>query len=149
MLFRSGSEYNYAPVFQPVIDGHILDDQGGQQINVRTDGKSPTLRVEMHGNIPAVLGVLASSAENAEITDGIISPCLMARAGTGGNQLPLVALSYDERGNGDGRICNTITGDHNNRITDYTSVVVSGQPVYCLQGNGIDRADTAGCNGRV
>lgn len=26
--------------------------------------------------------------------------------------------------------------------------VVEGQPVYCLQGNGIDRADTAGCNGR-
>ena len=24
----------------------------------------------------------------------------------------------------------------------------SGNPVYCLQGNGIDRADTAGCNGK-
>lgn len=33
----------------------VLDDQGGQQINVRTDGKSPTLRAEMHGNIPCVL----------------------------------------------------------------------------------------------
>ena len=33
----------------------VLDDQGGQQINVRTDGKSPTLRAEMHGNIPAVM----------------------------------------------------------------------------------------------
>ena len=35
--------------------GLILDDQGGQQINVRTDGKSPTLRAEMHGNVPCVL----------------------------------------------------------------------------------------------
>ena len=26
--------------------------------------------------------------------------------------------------------------------------VVEGSPVYCLQGNGIDRADTAGCNGK-
>lgn len=26
--------------------------------------------------------------------------------------------------------------------------VVAGEPVYCLQGNGIDRADTAGCNGK-
>jgi DNA (cytosine-5)-methyltransferase 1 len=42
-------------LFQPVIDGHILDDQGGQQISVRTDGKAPTLRAEMHGNIPAVM----------------------------------------------------------------------------------------------
>ena len=29
---------------------------------------------------------------------------------------------------------------------DYT--VVEQKPVYCLQGNGIDRADTAGCNGK-
>lgn len=35
--------------------------------------------------------VLASSAEHAEITDGSIAPTLMARAGTGGNQLPLVS----------------------------------------------------------
>lgn len=34
-------------------------------------------------------GVLASSCANAEITDGMISPTIMARAGTGGNQLPL------------------------------------------------------------
>lgn len=26
--------------------------------------------------------------------------------------------------------------------------VVEGDPVYCLQGNGIDRAETAGCNGK-
>ena len=38
-----------------------------------------------------VCGVLASSANHAEITDGSVSPTLMARAGTGGNQLPLVA----------------------------------------------------------
>ena len=39
-------------------------------------------------------------------------------------------------------------GDHENRITDYTSVVVAKSPIYCLQGNAIDRADTAGCNGK-
>lgn len=31
---------------------------------------------------------------------------------------------YDARGNGDGQISPTITGDHENRITDYTSVLV-------------------------
>lgn len=45
------------------------------------------------------------------------------------------------RGNGDGQTVSTLTGDHENRITDYTTVI-------CLQGNGIDRADTAGCNGK-
>ena len=214
----------------------------------------------------ACVGVLASSAKNAETTDGKISPCLMARAGTGGNQCPLVAVPYtlkirsgcdgggkgaliqenksatlatnndqylfkhiiaagfkagqsmdggigwqeecaatlaaqcsgteptvcvkeclpfdttqvtspqngcnpkwgdpchplaaqghpptvickcyDARGNGDGQTVSTMTGDNENRITDYTSVVVEKSPVYCMQGNGIDRADTAGCNGK-
>lgn len=56
------------------------------------------------------------------------------------------AYVYDARGNGDGDIVSTLIGDHENRITDYTSVIVS--PVYCLQGNGVDRSDTAGCNGK-
>lgn len=158
----------------------------------------------------------------------------------------IVLECYDARGNGDGKTVPTITGDHNNRLTDYTAVccmgidsyngqiteevsstlgvncgmasgrqgvifaidraafnqgqnakydigidesgiaqtvvargpsavcyaVGNGQtaqlslsemartlncmhnqqavmyPVYCLQGNGIDRADTAGCNGK-
>lgn len=31
---------------------------------------------------------------------------------------------YDARGNGDGQTSHTITGDHENRITDYTNIVV-------------------------
>lgn len=52
-----------------------------------------------------------------------------------------VCVAYDARGNGDGKTASTITGDHEGRIMDYTTVI-------CLQGNGIDRSDTAGCNGR-
>lgn len=131
----------------------VLDDQGGQRICVRTDGKSPTLRAEAHGNVPCII-----------------------------NKKTLV---YDTRGNGDGETVPTITGDHENHVTDYTCLVVEpavrcydiGEArlrtpseyiektptctarcgtggnnvpgvVYCLQGNGIDRADTAGCNGK-
>lgn len=84
---------------------------------------------------------------------------------------------YDTRDNGDGETVPTITGDHNNRVTDYTCLAITrcydiGEArlrtpseyieksptitarcgtggnnvpgvVYCLQGNGIDRADTA------
>lgn len=50
------------------------------------------------------------------------------------------AVCFDARGNGDGMHCPTLTGDHENRVTDYTTI--------CLQGNAIDRADTAGCNGK-
>ena len=82
---------------------------------------------------------------------------------------------YDARGNGNGRVCPTLTGDHESRVTDYTAIIcmatqqggaeirtdgkaptltaaagMSGnnQPVICIQGNCIDRSDTAGCNGR-
>jgi DNA (cytosine-5)-methyltransferase 1 len=33
-------------------------------------------------------------------------------------------VCYDARGNGDGKTSPTITGDHNSRITDYTSVII-------------------------
>lgn len=111
-------------------------------------GLTQTLRTEAHGNAPYVI-----------------------------NKKTLV---YDTRGNGAGETVPTITGDHNNRITDYTALCCeavvydganitsplnktnpqAGDPcrtistdsrnyiVYYLQGNGIDRADTAGCNGK-
>lgn len=75
----------------------ILDDQGGQQINVRSDGKSSTLRAEAHGNVHCVID--------------------------------LKPLVYDTRGNGDGETVPTITGDHNNRVTDYTALCCEGKPI--------------------
>lgn len=44
----------------------------------------------------AIVCVLASTCKNAEITDGTISPTLMARAGTGGNQLPIALIRKTE-----------------------------------------------------
>ena len=37
---------------------------------------------------------------------------------------------YDARGNGDGQTVSTLTGDHENRITDYTSVVCEQIPIH-------------------
>ena len=83
-----------------------------------------------------------SSGEGFDRKPGIVvgGPCATLQA-QGGPHAVCYVETYDTRGNGDGRTVNTITGDHENRVTDYTSVV-------CLQGNGIDRADTAGCNGK-
>lgn len=36
-----------------------------------------------------------------------------------------VSVVYDARGNGDGNAAQTITGDHNDRVTDYTAIVCS------------------------
>lgn len=41
-----------------------------------------------------------------------------ADAGTG------LALTFDARGNGEGVVVNALTGDHNNRVTDYTAIIL-------------------------
>lgn len=38
------------------------------------------------------------------------------------NTLDRHAVAYDARGNGGGDIVNTLTGDHENRVTDYTAL---------------------------
>lgn len=50
-----------------------------------------------------------------------VAPTVTAKYGTGGGNTPLV---YDARGNGEGKITPTITGDHQNRVTDYTALAV-------------------------
>ena len=35
-----------------------------------------------------------------------------------------IIIAYDARGNGGGGITPTITGDHKNRVTDYTAIVL-------------------------
>ena len=57
-----------------------------------------------------------------------------------GGTCEIVCYVWDARGNGDGVVSSTITGDHENRITDYTNV-------FCLQGNCVDRNAKQGGNG--
>lgn len=38
---------------------------------------------------------------------------------------------FDARGNGDGNTSPTITGDHQNRITDYTAIVLEIYETVC------------------
>lgn len=71
--------------------------------------------------------------------DGIF-PTLSSREKAGQNGQAVCVKCFDARGNGNGNTVSTLTGDHQNRVTDYTTVV-------CIQGNCIDRSDTAGCNG--
>ena len=110
-------------LFQPV--NMVLDDQGGQQIAVRTDGKAPTLRAETHGNLPCVLEAAGFKAGQS-MAGGIgwQEECAATLAAQcSGTEPTVCAKCYDARGNGDGQTVSTLTGDHENRITDYTSVV--------------------------
>lgn len=71
------------------------------------------------------------------------TPTLAAEAG--GNSVPSVCVVYDARGNGDGKIVPTLTGDHESRVTDYTAVTV--EAVCCLDGDKIGKAERAGGSG--
>lgn len=137
----------------------ILNDQGGHQMSVDF-GVCPTLRAEAHGNLPCVLSTaysFDSLASNSMKSKNPHSGCRAVEIAKtldttypdpSKNQggIAIVQVCYDARGNGDGKTAPTITGDHNNRVTDYTALSV--KPVYCLQGNGIDRSETAGCSGK-
>lgn len=164
--------------FQPI----IVDSIGGKAETAWQGDTAPCLKATHYKNPPCITVSAVFCPEESAKTRGVgyaeeQSPTLRAGA--------VPAVVYDARGNGDGQTVSTITGDHNNRITDYTCLVVEpavrcydiGEArlrtpseyiektptctarcgtggnnvpgvVYCLQGNGIDRADTAGCNGK-
>ena len=82
---------------------------------------------------------LENQARRIYSADGIF-PTLSSREKAGQNGQAVCVKCFDARGNGNGNTVSTLTGDHQNRVTDYTTVV-------CIQGNCIDRSDTAGCNG--
>ena len=63
--------------------------------------------IENHGCYPEIARSLCARADS--------SPCV----DRGQN-----IVCYDARGNGEGGVCPTITGDHENRITDYTAICV-------------------------
>lgn len=165
-------------LFQPI----IVDSIGGKAETAWHGDTAPCLKATHYKNPPRITVSAGFCPELSAKTRGIgyaeeQSPTLRAGA--------VPAVVYDTRDNGDGQTVSTITGEHNNRVTDYTCLVVEpavrcydiGEArlrtpseyiektptlttrcgtggnnvpgvVYCLQGNGIDRADTAGCNGK-
>ena len=57
--------------------------------------------------------------------------------GTAERDSAQISVIFDARGNGDGNTAPTITGDHNNCVTDYTAIAVQGVDLYnqSLTGN--------------
>lgn len=51
-------------------------------------------------------------------------------------------LTYDARGNGDGQTVCTLTGDHANRVTDYTPIVARCLTANCYKQKGREDAET-------
>ena len=103
------------------IDRPAICFKAGQGAKARSIGASekvtPTLGSEAGGNsVPSVCYPQVARTLTAEAD---ASPCI----DRGQN-----VVCYDARGNGDGAHCPTLTGDHENRMTDYTAVAVYRSP---------------------
>ncbi len=97
----AGHEHAVAYILK-ICDENILDDQGGQQITVRTDGKAPTLRAETHGNLPAVMEPVTlepgiSAREGGHIYEGVSGTL---RANAGDNQMAVAYAAGFKAGQG-------------------------------------------------
>lgn len=100
----------------------VLNDQCGGVMGVSYN-VTGTLRASEHGHQPIVL---ESNQVHATVSQTGICPTLPASMGLGGGYVPMVTERkiFDARGNGDDQIVPTITGDHENRITDYTAIAI-------------------------
>lgn len=122
-------------LFQPV---PILNDQGGGKMDVSYDVVG-TLRANAKGHDPIVFDALPFD------TTQLTSPQNGSNPHWGDPCHPLAASAhtpsavvkvFDARGNGNGQIVQTITGNNESRITDYTAIAVD---LY----NGAVTGDTA------
>lgn len=96
----------------------VLNDQGGSMMSV-THEVTGTLRSQEHGHQPVVAaGFKAGQAKAGGI--GWKEECAATLSAGASGVEPTV---FDARGNGNGHTVPTLTGDHQNRVTDYTAVV--------------------------
>ena len=120
-----------------------LNDQGGERMDVSVD-ITATLRAEMSGHPPLVMGIQQGSAGTEEIPD----PALTEEAETGGNNQQILFENHgiDARYTGPHEVAPTMSaryGTGGNNVP-----LVSDMPEsYCIAGNIIDREVQNGGNG--
>lgn len=92
-----GYQEEIAPTLKGTASGNMmpsvlcLNDQGGSVMEC-SENVAGTLRAQEHGHQPLVLGVYENHGIDARYTGPHkVSPTIPARAGTGGNNLPLVS----------------------------------------------------------
>ena len=131
-----------------------VDQQGGKGGAAFAEGVSPTLCSDSHGTPHGVCYSIqgnAASRDTAQNGTGLSenvahtlntqdrhAVCYPDKAMTltaRHDSSPCVdrgqnVVCYDARGNGDGTTAPTITGDHENRVTDYTAVAVGNGQMH-------------------
>lgn len=143
----------------------VLNDQGGSQMNVETGGKVGTLRAESHGHLPIVVhgtqdpitsqttahclgrnggqeNVLFDTRYDDEVVrlyNGNVSPTLTSAMGTGGGNVPCIALAGNTIGRKPGNGGNGNGFDESGVSYTLTSTDVHA---VCWNGEGIGVATT-------
>jgi len=169
----NGSGISRGPMFSlNTVDRHgvmCLNDQGGSMMSV-TENVTGTLRRQEHGHRPIVVGfkhkqgalagnigyqeeqaptlnaeqqsAVLAFQQNAsgEVRQSAVGYTISTNSNPSGRNAP---LSYDARGNGDCQTVCTLTGDHQNGVTDYTALCVgSGQLNQMSMGEQANTLDT-------
>lgn len=108
----------------------VLNDQGGSVMDV-TEGKTGTLRAETHGHAPVVVD---------DVDKTVYGICSL-----GSN-----CMKSDNPDSGfyEANIVKTLDTSGANPSCNQGGNVVVETPVYCMQGNCIDRGIKSGCNGK-
>ena len=78
-----------------------------------------------------------------EVRTGPVAGTLGTNSNASGRNAPLV---FDARGNGDGKTACTLTGDHQDRVTDYTCLCIETGQASAAAAPQYDLAPTLNCN---
>lgn len=105
-------------------------NQGGNVVVYAADCRNLRLTKEVSGTLQAKANggyslnyqnpVVYQNPKRGEYVESEVSSTLLAHLSVEPRDLAV----YDARGNGDGQIVPTLTGDHESRVTDYTALVV-------------------------
>ena len=137
-LKATNSGSNQAPDVVYSIEGNIVDRSCAQNGKGWGENQSPSLNtIDRHAVCYSPNGNHCGVFEEAEM-----AAILQTRYhyGSGGDAALAV---YDCRGNGDGKTVPTLTGDHENRETDYTALCIgNGQLNQMSMG---DKSNTLDC----
>lgn len=99
-------------------------NQGGNVVVYAADCRNLRLTEEISGTLQAKenggYSLNYQNPKRGEYVESEIGSTLLAHLAVE----PRGIVAYDARGNGDGKIVPTLTGDHESRVTDYTALVV-------------------------
>lgn len=115
---------------------------GGKGILIQNERTGALSTLNNQGVLQTTEPLLLESNQNhATVQTNGISTTLPASMGMGGGYVPMIVGCDVYNQEITGEVAASLTAACGGTNT-------SGEKVLCLQGNGIDRADTAGCNGK-